>query len=52
MLFYRQDGLTPLWYAAKNGHDKVVAMLITLGKANIDIQDKVRFTFIEWLCLA
>ncbi len=36
-----QDGYTPLYIASQNGQEKVVELLITLGKANVDLADKV-----------
>ncbi len=36
-----QNGQTPLFWASYNGHDKVVELLITLGKANVDWANKV-----------
>ncbi len=32
---------TPLYVASMNGHDKVVELLITQGRANVDLVDKV-----------
>ncbi len=37
-----QDGTTPLYVAAKNGHLMVVELLI-VAKAQVDIQDEVKF---------
>ena len=38
-----QDGWTPLYIAAQNGHVAVVKALIKLGGAKVDIVDHVRF---------
>ena len=41
-LFVTQDGWTPLYIAAQNGHVAVVKALIKLGGAKVDIVDNVR----------
>ncbi len=49
-----QTGATALYVAAQNGHLRAVEVLIG-AKAQVDIQDKVRFTacllvIIAWMC--
>lgn len=41
-LLVLQDGWTPLYIAAQNGHVAVVKALIKLGGAKVDIVDHVR----------
>jgi ankyrin repeat protein len=35
-----QDDWTPLWWAAKNGHDAVVKLLLETGKVKADLKDQ------------
>ncbi len=48
-----QGGVTALWVAAQEGHERAVELLIA-AKARVDIQYKVRFTarllIIIWMC--
>ncbi len=49
-----QDGYTALYVAAQNGHVEAVGLLVA-AKANVNIQEKVRFTaclslVIIWIC--
>ena len=47
-----EDGATPLFIAAQNGHEQIVQLLLKKGKANIDLLDKVLlFIFIFILFL-
>ena len=41
-----QDGWTPLYIAAQNGHVNIVKALIKLGKADVDPIDKVIITLL------
>ena len=36
----RQDGQTPLWWAAENGHEMVVKQLLEWNDVNSDTRDK------------
>ncbi len=48
-----QDGVTALWVAAQEGHERAVELLIA-AKAQVNIQNEVRFTacllVIIWMC--
>jgi hypothetical protein len=35
-------GQTPLWWAAENGHEAVVKLLLETGKVEADLKDKSR----------
>ncbi len=37
----QRDGCTPLYVASEKGHDKVVELLFTQGKANAYLADEV-----------
>ncbi|KAK0756392.1 hypothetical protein N5P37_011044 [Trichoderma harzianum] len=42
-----KNGWTPLWWAAKNGHEDVIKLLLAAG-ANINIKDKHGQTLLGW----
>jgi hypothetical protein len=46
-----QDGWTPLYIAAQNGHSAVVKALIKAGRADVDTVDKVGAGVLCLVCL-
>ena len=50
--FYVKDGITPLFFAASNGHEQIVQILLRKGKANVDLANQVLvlFMFSFWIC--
>jgi ankyrin repeat protein len=42
------DGQTPLSWAARNGHEAVVKLLVETGKADVDSRDNYGQTLLSW----
>ncbi|PYH30682.1 sex-determining protein fem-1 [Aspergillus neoniger CBS 115656] len=45
------EGLTPLSWAAKNGHKEVVKLLLGTGKVNVDCKDSYNATPLSWAAM-
>lgn len=49
LILYVQSGVTPLWAASFNGHQKCVELLIN-AEANVDMQKKVKVKKLQVAC--
>ncbi|PVH68556.1 ankyrin, partial [Cadophora sp. DSE1049] len=41
-------GWTPLWWAARNGHEAIVKLLLETGKVEVDAKDEDGRTPLSW----